>query len=160
MSSNCHVETGNQGLSCPQHSRPIGLSLNAMECEIFYRQADDETASFIERSLSRRSEYGRSETLHDGHVVSEGRSEQAVSLLTTRDSSALDLDDVIAFFSNRKPIRAKRMDWRAFPLLRQRRAIPPSTLSPLPVLSESPPPSPYRRDRGWPPTSIDPDEMN
>src|SRR5947209_200933 len=32
-SSKRRVETGNQGLSCPQHLRSIGLPLNSMECE-------------------------------------------------------------------------------------------------------------------------------
>ena len=118
-----------------------------------------------ERSLSRRSEYGRSETLHDGQVVSEGRSEQAIPLLTARDISELDIDEIIAFHSNRKPIRAKRMDWRAFPLLRQRRAIPAPGLDPLPPLSEisfSPAQSfPYsQRGTGWPRFPIDPDNLN
>src|SRR5205823_9751032 len=61
---------------------------NNMDSKIFYRQADEETAGYIERSLSRRSDYGRSQTLHDGQVVSEGRSEQAVPLLTAPGTSA------------------------------------------------------------------------
>src|SRR5215475_11341630 len=32
-SSNCRVETGNQGFSCPHQLRVIGLPLNAMECD-------------------------------------------------------------------------------------------------------------------------------
>ncbi len=32
MLSNCRVETGKQGLSCPHHLSAIGLPLNAMEC--------------------------------------------------------------------------------------------------------------------------------
>src|SRR5207302_789670 len=79
----------------------------------------------------------RPQTRPDGHVVSEGRSEQAVPLLTARDISELDPDEIIAFHSNRKPIRAKRMDWRAFPILKQRRAIPPPQLSALRRLEES-----------------------
>jgi type IV secretory pathway TraG/TraD family ATPase VirD4 len=133
---------------------------NNMESKIYYRQGDDETASFIERSLSRRSEYGRSETLHDGQVVSEGRSEQGVPLLTARDISELDLEDVIAFFSNLKPIRAKRMDWRAFPILAQRRAIPPPQLSALPPLEENRLSSPWRRGEKWPQAPIYPDAIN
>jgi type IV secretion system protein VirD4 len=133
---------------------------NNMESKIYYRQGDDETASFIERSLSRRSEYGRSETLHDGQVVSEGRSEQGVPLLTARDISELDLEDVIAFFSNLKPIRAKRMDWRAFPVLKQRRAIPPPQLSALPPLEENLLSSPWRIGEKWPQAPIDPDAIN
>jgi type IV secretion system protein VirD4 len=133
---------------------------NNMKSRIFYRQEDDETASYIERSLSRRSEYGRSQTIHDGQVVSEGRSEQAVPLLTARDISELDPDEIIAFHSNRKPIRAKRMDWRAFPILAQRRAIPPPQLSALPPLEENLLSSPWRIGEKWPQAPIDPDAIN
>jgi len=133
---------------------------NNMDSKIFYRQADEETAGYIERSLSRRSDYGRSQTLHDGHVVSEGRSEQAVSLLTARDISELDPDEILAFHSNRKPIRAKRMDWRAFPILTQRRAIPPPPLSALPPLKENLLSSLGRIGEKWPLTPIDPDAIN
>jgi type IV secretion system protein VirD4 len=133
---------------------------NNMDSKIFYRQADEETAGYIERSLSRRSDYGRSQTLHDGHVVSEGRSEQAVPLLTARDISELDPDEIIAFHSNRKPIRAKRMDWRAFPNLTQRRAIPPPQLSALPPLKENLLSSPGRIGERWPQAPIDPDALN
>jgi type IV secretory pathway TraG/TraD family ATPase VirD4 len=131
-----------------------------MDSKIFYRQADDETAGYIERSLSRRSDFGRSQTLHDGQVVSEGRSEQAVPLLTARDISELNSDEIIAFHSNRKPIRAKRMDWRAFPILAQRRAIPPRQLSALPPLEENLLSSPWRIGEKWPHAPIDPDNLN
>jgi type IV secretory pathway TraG/TraD family ATPase VirD4 len=93
-------------------------------------------------------------------VVSEGRSEQAVPLLTARDISELDPDEIIAFHSNRKPIRAKRMDWRAFPTLRQRRSIPPPSLSALPQLEECPLPSPWGKGERWRLTPIDPDAIN
>jgi hypothetical protein len=36
--------------------------------------------------------------------------------------------------SNRKPIRAKRMDWRDYPILTRRRAIALPLLKPLPKL--------------------------
>jgi type IV secretion system protein VirD4 len=141
----------------PRNARTIR---NNMDTKLYYRQADDETASLIERSLSKQSRFAQSQTLHDGQVASEGRSEQAVPLLTSRDISELDLDDIIAFFSNRKPFRAKRMDWRGFPILKQRRAIPPPPLSALPQLEESLLPSPWRRGERRPLTPIDPDAIN
>jgi hypothetical protein len=56
--------------------------------------------------------------------------------LIFRDINELDLDEIIAFHSNRKPIQAKRMDWRAFPILKQRRAMPPP-FNPLPPLNDT-----------------------
>jgi type IV secretion system protein VirD4 len=133
---------------------------NNMDTKIYYRQTDDETASLIERSLGKHSVYAHSQTLHDGQVASEGLSEQAVSLLTARDIAELGLDEIIAFFSNRKPFRAKRMDWRAFPILKQRRAIPPPQLAALPQLEERLPSSLWRRREIRPLTPIDPDAIN
>jgi type IV secretion system protein VirD4 len=139
---------------------------NNMGSKIYYRQEDDETAAFIERSLSRRSDYGHSQTLHDGQVVSEGRSEQAVPLLTAREISELDPDAIIAFHSNRKPIRAKRMDWRDHPILVERRHIKAPKLNSLPQLSalpqleESLPSSLWRREDRWTHSPIDPDAIN
>jgi hypothetical protein len=85
-------------------------------------------------SLGYRSAFARSQTLRDGHAASEGLSEQAVHVLTPRDINELAPDQVIALFSNRKPIWLKRMDWRHFPLLRQRRAVPAPPITPLPPL--------------------------
>jgi type IV secretory pathway TraG/TraD family ATPase VirD4 len=75
-----------------------------------------------------------SQTLRNGEESSQSLSEQAVPLLTARDINELDQDEIIAFFSNRKPIRAKRMDWRGFPILKRRRSIIPPKLKPLPKL--------------------------
>ena len=133
---------------------------NNMGSKIYYRQEDDETAAAIERSLGRRSAYAHSQTLHEGQEASEGLSEQSVPLLTARDITELGYDDIIAFFSNLKPFRAKRMDWRSFPLLKQRRAIPPPKLSPLPPLSEIHLPSPGERGGRYPRFPIDPDTIN
>jgi type IV secretory pathway TraG/TraD family ATPase VirD4 len=44
---------------------------------------------------------------------SVGEVEQAVSLMTVQDIAELDDDEIIVLHRNRKPIRAKRMDWRA-----------------------------------------------
>src|SRR5919197_1086025 len=68
MSSNRRVETGNQGLICPQHLRPICPPLNPLECELFLAEISDVTAYFLcaftaclkPRDYSRRP--GRMET--------------------------------------------------------------------------------------------------
>ena len=105
-----------------------------MLSKVFYWQSDTETAKDIATSLGYRSEFSRSQTLRHGEESSQSLSEQAVPLLTARDINELDQDEIIAFFSNRKPIRAKRMDWRGFPILKKRRAISPPLLKPLPKL--------------------------
>ena len=107
---------------------------NNMLSKVFYWQSDTETAKDIAASLGYRSEFSRSQTLRHGEESSQSLSEQAVPLLTARDINELDQDEIIAFFSNRKPIRAKRMDWRGFPILKKRRAISPPLLKPLPKL--------------------------
>ena len=102
---------------------------NNCDSKIFYRQASLETAEYVERSLGRRSGYAHSQTLHEGEETSEGLSEHAIPLLTSQDINQLGHDEIIGWHSNRKPFRARRMDWRAFPILKQRRAIPPPQLS-------------------------------
>jgi type IV secretory pathway TraG/TraD family ATPase VirD4 len=87
---------------------------NNMDAKLFYRQSDFETAKDIAESLGYRSAYAHSQTLRDGQAASEGLSEQAVHVLTPRDINELAPKNVIAIFSNYKPIWLKRMDWRAF----------------------------------------------
>jgi type IV secretory pathway TraG/TraD family ATPase VirD4 len=107
---------------------------NNMLSKVFYWQSDTETAKDIAISLGYRSEFSRSQTLRNGEESSQSLSEQAVPLLTARDINELAEDEIIAFHSNRKPIRAKRMDWRGFPILKKRRATPPPKLKSLPKL--------------------------
>jgi type IV secretory pathway TraG/TraD family ATPase VirD4 len=126
---------------------------NNMDTKIFYRQADFETSRDIAESLGYRSDFARSVTSREGGGESQGLSEQAVPLLTARDISELAPEDILAFHSNRKPFRARRMDWRAFPLLRHRRSLSAPVVKPLPVLTdhigtflgqeEEPPPQGY-----------------
>jgi type IV secretion system protein VirD4 len=133
---------------------------NNCDSKIFYRQASLETAEYVERSLGRRSGYAHSQTLHDGEETSQSLGEQAIPLLTAQDIIQLGHDEIIGWHSNRKPFRARRMDWRAFPILRQRREIPPPQLSVLPQLEENLPTSPWRRGEGRPLLPIDPDAIN
>ena len=55
--------------------------MNNCDSKLFYRQASQETAEYLERSLGYRSGYARSETLHHGEETSEGRAERPVPLL-------------------------------------------------------------------------------
>jgi type IV secretion system protein VirD4 len=133
---------------------------NNCDSKIFYRQASLETAEYVERSLGRRSGYAHSQTLREGEETSESLGEQAVPLMTAQDINQLNHDEIIGWHSNRKPFRARRMDWRAFPILKQRRSIPPPQLSALPQLEESLAPSLWRRGERWPHSPIDPDAIN
>jgi type IV secretion system protein VirD4 len=110
---------------------------NNMDTKIFYRQSSYETAKDIAESLGYRSAYAHSQTVRSGQEASESLSEHAVHLLTPRDINELNPDEILVLHANRKPIHAKRMDWRAFPILKQRRAIPPPSFKPLPHLNDN-----------------------
>jgi type IV secretion system protein VirD4 len=116
-----------------------------MESHIYYRPNDQHTAEYLERCLGRKSEYAHSQTLRDGEETSEGRMEQGIPLLTAQEIKQMADEDIIAFHRQIPPFTAKRMDWRRFPLLRERQQIPPPALSPLPELAERLPTlSPHR----------------
>src|SRR5439155_18076300 len=107
---------------------------NNCDSQLFYRQASLETAKYVENSLGYRS--GFAQSTHEGDTASSGLSEQAVPLLTAQDIKQLGHEDVLIFHSNLPPFKARRLDWRRFPLLAHRRALPPPQLVPLPALLE------------------------
>jgi type IV secretion system protein VirD4 len=119
------------------HSRVLR---DNMETQLYYRPSDQETADYLEHALGRRSAYARSQTAHPGTNPSQGLSEQAVPLLTAQDIKQLPDEDIIGFHRHLPPFRLKRMDWRRFPLLTQKQALPPPRLAPLPPLGDSPAP--------------------
>jgi type IV secretion system protein VirD4 len=108
-----------------------------MDSRLFYRPNDQETAEYLERCLGRKSDYAHSQTLRDGEETSEGRMEQGIPLLTAQEIKQLRDEDVIGFHRNLPPFKATRMDWRRFPVLVERQALPPPALSPLPELTET-----------------------
>ena len=132
----------------PKKARTIR---NNADAKVFYRQSEYETAKDIAESVGYRSGFARSQTLRDGQAATEGLSEQAVHVITPRDINELALDQVIVRFSNRKPMWLKRMDWREYPLLGERRAMAPPEVRPLPPLTPIILPSP--------PTPTDDDEI-
>ena len=109
---------------------------NNMDAKVFYRQNEFATARDIAESVGYRSGFARSQTLREGQAATEGLSEQAVYVFTPRDIMELAPENVIVLFSNRKPMSLTRMDWQTFPILRQRRAIPPPPVKPLPAFQE------------------------
>ena len=80
--------------------------------KIFYWQSDTETARDIASSLGYRSEFSRSRPFATEKNQASRFLNRPFLFLTARDINELDEDEIIAFFNNRKPIRAKRMDWR------------------------------------------------
>jgi hypothetical protein len=76
--------------------------------------------------------------------AAEGRMEQGIPLMTAQEIKELRDEDVIVYHRQLPPIRATRMDWRRFPVLRERQAIPPPELSALPELADRlPTPTPH-----------------
>lgn len=107
-----------------------------METQIYYRPSSHQTSLHLEHTLGRRSEYARSHTEREGTQVSEGRTEQAVPLLTAQEIQQLHDHQIIGFHRRLPPFRARRMDWRRYPTLTHRRAIPPPALSKLPPVEQ------------------------
>jgi type IV secretion system protein VirD4 len=110
---------------------------NNMESQIYYRPNDQETAEYLERCLGRKSDFAHSQTLREGEQTSEGRMEQGISLMTAQEIKQMPDDRIIGFHRQLPPFLATRMDWRRFPVLTERQAIPPPALSPLPELTET-----------------------
>jgi type IV secretion system protein VirD4 len=143
---------------------------NSMSAKIFYRQDDPHTAKHISETIGHRSGYSHSETLRDGEVASEGRSETAVSVITPREIMELDATDVIFLFANFKPGRGKRMEYWRFPMLSERRALAPPPVKELPPVADLALPSASASLRGTPGAwrsrggglrfPIDPDDFN
>jgi type IV secretory pathway TraG/TraD family ATPase VirD4 len=128
-----------------------------MESQVYYRPSNQETADYLEHCLGRRSDYARSESLRDGTATTEGRSEQGVPLMTSQDIKQLKDEDIIGFHRLLPPFKAKRIDWRNFPALVQRRAIPAPQLAALPVLDERLADIALQRKAPFPHGFIDPD---
>jgi type IV secretion system protein VirD4 len=110
-----------------------------METRLFYRPNDQETAEYLERCLGRKSDFAHSQTIRQGEQTSEGRMEQGISLLTAQEIKQMQDEDIIGFHRQLPPFLATRMDWRRFPILRERQALPPPELFPLPELTETVP---------------------
>jgi type IV secretion system protein VirD4 len=109
---------------------------NSMAAKVFFHQNDPATAKHIEELAGYMSGYSHSETLRDGEIASEGRSETAVPLFPMRDSMELEKEDIIFFVDNHKPGRGKSMASWHFPLLEKRRAIEPPPVKELPPVPE------------------------
>jgi type IV secretory pathway TraG/TraD family ATPase VirD4 len=81
----------------------------------------------------------------EGTQTSQGLSEQGVPLLTAQEIKQLTDEEIIGFHRHLPAFKAKRMDWRRFPILTQRQRIPAPRLSALPKLKDSLPESAWQK---------------
>jgi type IV secretion system protein VirD4 len=112
------------------------ILLGNMDTRLFYRPNDLDTARYLEDFLGSASAYAHSQTLHSGEETSEGRSERPKPLLFIQEITQLKDTDVLVWHRDYKPLKLKRMDWRAFDILRRRRSISLPELQPLPPITD------------------------
>jgi type IV secretory pathway TraG/TraD family ATPase VirD4 len=104
-----------------------------MEYQIIYRPADYDTAEETAKWLGFKSGFAASYNKRGEGDVSEGLSEREVHVMSADELMLLGDEETICYRSGMRKIRARRIDIRRFPLLKQRQAIPPP---PLPDHSE------------------------
>ena len=109
-----------------------------MESQLYYRPTDIATAHYVEARCGRQSAYAHTTTeQHNGHT-SEGRSEQAIPLLSAHEFLRYQDHEVIGFHRALPPFKLHRMDWRQHPLLQKRRTVPQPVLPILAPLADLP----------------------
>ncbi len=109
-----------------------------MESQLYYRPTDVAIARYVEERCGRRSAYAHQTTEQHGGHISEGRSEQAIPLLSAHDFLRYKDHEVIGFHRSLPPFKLERMDWRQQPILQKRRTVPPPQLPALPVVTDLP----------------------
>jgi type IV secretion system protein VirD4 len=109
--------------------------LDNMDTQIFYRQKGT-TAKYLEEEVGYRSAYSRSTSSREGGHETHGMAEQRVPLWTANQFKQMNDEDIIVFHHNVPPFLAQRMSWLKHPPLRQRQAMAPPKLSPLPSLTQ------------------------
>jgi type IV secretion system protein VirD4 len=119
------------------HARAQVLKDN-MESQLYYSPADLATAEYIERRCGRQSAYAHQTTEQHGGHSSEGRSEQAIPLLSAHEFLRYKDHEVIGFHRALPPFKLERMDWRQYPLLQKRRSVPAPALPSLAALADMP----------------------
>ena len=99
-----------------------------MESQLYYRPTDVATARYVEERCVGRSAYAHQTTEQHGGHTSEGRSEQAIPLLSAQDFLRYKDHQVIGSHRALPPFKLERMDWRQHPMLQKRRSVPPPQL--------------------------------
>lgn len=109
-----------------------------MESQLYYRPTDVATARYVEERCGRRSAYAHHTNEQSSGHTSEGRSEQAIPLLSAHDFLRYKDHEVIGFHRSLPPFKLARMDWRQHPMLQKRRTVSPPELSALPAVPDVP----------------------
>jgi type IV secretion system protein VirD4 len=109
-----------------------------MVSQLYYRPTDVATARYVEERCGRTSAYAHQTTEQQGGHTSEGRSEQAIPLLSAHDFLRYKDHEVIGFHRSLPPFKLERMDWRQHPILQKRRTVPPPKLPALPDSADLP----------------------
>src|SRR6266568_3509667 len=109
-----------------------------MESQLYYRPTDVATAHYVEARCGRQSAYAHHSTEQQNGVASEGRSEQAIPLLSAQDFLRYRDHEVIGFHRALPPFKLERMDWREHPMLQKRRTVPPPQLHIRAALADLP----------------------
>jgi type IV secretory pathway TraG/TraD family ATPase VirD4 len=65
--------------------------------------------------------------------------EQGIALMTAQEIKQMPDEQIIGFHRQLPPFLQTHMDWRRFPLLKERQVMPPPELFPLPALTETVP---------------------
>src|SRR6266851_9661672 len=105
-----------------------------MESQLYYRPNDVATARYVEERCGRRSAYAHQTSEQHGGHTSEGRSEQAIPLLSAQDFLRYRDHEVIGFHRALPPFKLARMDWRQHPMIQKRRTVPQPALPLLATL--------------------------
>ncbi len=82
---------------------------NNMDSQIYYRQADLETAQKLEERLGYKSGYASSHTEHEGKEMSNGKVEQKIPLMSVQEIMQMSDDEIIGFHRGLPPFRAQRI---------------------------------------------------
>ena len=109
-----------------------------MESQLYYRPTDVATARYVEERCGRQSAYAHQTTEQHGGHTSEGRSEQAIPLLSAHDFLRYKDHEVIGFHRALPPFKLERMDWRQHTMLQKRSTVPPPKLPILAALADLP----------------------
>jgi len=109
-----------------------------MESQLYYRPTDIATARYVEERCGRQSAYAHHTNAQQGGHNSEGRSEQAIPLLSAHDFLRYKDHEVIGFHRSLPPFKLERMDWRQHRLLQQCRTLPAPALPTLAPLADMP----------------------
>jgi len=109
-----------------------------MDSQLYYRPTDLATARYVEERSGRQSAYAHHTNEQQNGHTSEGRSEQAIPLLSAHDFLRYKDHELIGFHRALPPFKLERMDWRQNPMLQKRRAVPPPQLPALPAVADAP----------------------